>query len=327
MQPPAMVHRICSDRILARGKNHQTLRPSDEDVAHHEGVVWTFIQNSQELTENEVDEIIEMPLEDDGGSGEGMQESLARAVDACVRILGLPRPSPEDMGKALASARGYKVPDEKIKENEEKQQKEKKKEKGRDKVRYYALLPEVDLKAIIEERFAEAGKDEIPAEVKELWEKMLEDERITQIPHVTLVHSNNIDDPSEEALWDACRALSSLPHSPSPLFTFRLKHLVCDGRLMALTVEDLKPYAPTNPDDSSLDDEEGLEAATNFVQKELSEVVKKRLHVTIGTRGESVKPYEARAVVESWREGKSKEVRVLELGDVVVRGRVKGLMG
>ncbi|KAL5476920.1 TRL1 [Sanghuangporus weigelae] len=331
-KPRAMVHRICSDRVLQRGDNHQTLRPSDTDVAHHESVLWMFIQNTQELAaEGEVDEVVEMPLEDDGGDGGGdMEESLARAVDACVRILGCRRPSGEEVGAALARARGYKVSEE-----EKRSVESNKKEKER-KMRYYALLPEVDLKTVIEERFREAdsssdsgakgeegkneGREEIPKEMKDLWSKLTTDKRITSLPHITLAHSNNLADPSERALWESCRALSSRAHSPSPLFTFRLRHLISDGRVMCISVEDLSPFVDAGEDTS--------EEALRFVQGELREDVKRHLHVTVGTREESVKPFEARGVVERWREGKAgNEIKVVELRDVVVRGRVKGLMG
>ncbi|KAL5521724.1 TRL1 [Sanghuangporus sanghuang] len=327
-KPRAMVHRICSDRVLQRGDNHQTLRPSEADVAHHESVIWMFIQNTQELAESEVDEVVEMPLEDDGGDGKGMEESLARAVDACVRILGCRRPSGEEVGAALARARGYKVSEA------EKRSVESKKEKER-KVRYYALLPEVDLRAVIEERFREADSDsgakegekkqgeeegEVPKEMKDLWSKLTADNRIAPIPHITLAHSNNLTDPCERALWESCRALSSLPHSPNPLFTFRLRHLISDGRVMCISVEDLRPQVDPGEDTSA--------EALRFVRGELREDVKRRLHVTVGTREEGVKPFEARGVVERWREGRAgKEVKVIELRDVVVRGRVKGLMG
>ncbi|KAL5498563.1 TRL1 [Sanghuangporus vaninii] len=324
-KPRAMVHRICSDRVLRRGDNHQTLRPSETDVAHYESVLWMFIQSTQELAESEVDEVVEMPLEDDGADGKCMEEGLARAVDACVRYLGCRRPSGEEVGAALARARGYKVPEAEKRSVEDKKEKERK-------VRYYALLPEVDLRAVIEERFREAdsgakggekkeeGKEEeIPKEMKDLWSKLIADNRITALPHITLAHSNNLAEPSERALWECCRALCALPHSPNPLFALRLRHLISDGRVMCVSVEDLRPQVDPGADTS--------EEALRFVRGELREDVKRRLHVTVGTREESVKPYEARGVVERWREGKAgEEVKVVELRDVVVKGLVKGLM-
>ena len=117
--PLATIHRICGDRVAARGENHQTLR-ADTTAKSHEDVIWLFLEKAEELLENEVDESVEMDVE------ESLEDALARAVDACVRILGVPRPSAEQMGQALAAARAYSPK----KRGGNSEDKEKKKKKG-----------------------------------------------------------------------------------------------------------------------------------------------------------------------------------------------------
>ncbi len=98
-QPHAKTHRICADRILARGTNHQTLH-GDEKGKAHESVLWQFLRTTEPLADGEADTVIEMDVQDD------LEHALLRAVDAVVRVLGLPRPDAERVGAALARARG-----------------------------------------------------------------------------------------------------------------------------------------------------------------------------------------------------------------------------
>ncbi|KAI9458131.1 tRNA ligase kinase domain-containing protein [Lactarius psammicola] len=98
-RPHAETHRICASRILARGTNHQTLRADGKGKAH-EGVLWQFLHTTEPLADDEADIVIEMDVRED------FEHALARAVDAVVRVLGLPRPDAEHVGAALARARG-----------------------------------------------------------------------------------------------------------------------------------------------------------------------------------------------------------------------------
>ena len=100
-QPHAEIHRICADRILARGMNHQTLH-SDGQGRAHEGILWQFLRTAEPLTDGEADTVIEMNVNDDP------EKALSRVVDVLVRILALPSPDAERIGAALASARSYR---------------------------------------------------------------------------------------------------------------------------------------------------------------------------------------------------------------------------
>ncbi|KAF8588174.1 hypothetical protein K439DRAFT_1613751 [Ramaria rubella] len=307
-QPPAIVHRICGDRVQARGENHQTLR-ADEQKSH-EDVIWMFIQTTEGLGEGEVDEIIEMDLAED------LEDGLARAVDGLVRVLGLERPSDEQIGKALTLARTYSPKTAKQHPGKKVTEAGKTKSDGalekqrapRKSPRYFGLLPELDLDTIVNSRVAELDDSHV---AKKMWKDIKDKKRIAARPHVTLVHSNSL--PQEQELWDRCQALHLAASSPS--FTFQLSHIVCNERVMALTIDELK----VSPEGDKAD----IEAGAEFVAK-LSQEVRRRLHITVGTRNGSINPYEAMAMVEGWRKGA--KTTAIDLQDVQSRGRVKGLM-
>ncbi|GBE89261.1 RNA ligase-domain-containing protein [Sparassis latifolia] len=293
-QPPSTIHRICGDRVLARGANHQTLR-GDALTKSHEDVIWQFLRQAEELQDSEVDVSVEMDLE------ETLEEAIKRAVDACVRILGVPMPDQEKLGEALAVARGY-APKTKRPESEQ--------EKKKKTPRYYGILAEVDLEDVLRKKLAEQG---IPTKAQEFWDRLVTDKRVAQRPHVTIVHSNSL--PVETPLWERCGELDVMA-SP-PLFSFRLGHLVWNDRVMAATVVDMAVCQ-----DEQGTDQKGLD----FVQH-LPADLKKVLHITVGTGTSSILPVEARGLVEMWRQGEhSAEIGAVELKDVWVNGRVKGLM-
>ena len=94
-----MIHRIMSDRIIARGVNHQGL-VGDVETRSHEDVLWMFLNQGEELEEDEVDEIVEMAVED------SLEEQLEKAIEGCVQVLGMERPSKEEV-EALEAVREY----------------------------------------------------------------------------------------------------------------------------------------------------------------------------------------------------------------------------
>ena len=60
-----------------------------------------FINTSQELTPREVDNIVEMEL------GESLEESVKRAVEGCVAVMGLEMPSDGKIQEGLNAVKGY----------------------------------------------------------------------------------------------------------------------------------------------------------------------------------------------------------------------------
>ena len=87
---------------------------------------------------------------------------------------------------------------------------------------------------------------------------------------------------------------------------------------MALAIDDLAAAVDPGEDTS--------EEALSFVEK-MGDRLKTQLHVTIGTRSKDVNPFEARALVESWRNGQNPTPGgAISLKDASSRGRIKGLM-
>ena len=88
-----------SDRIIARGENHPAL-VRDTLTRSHEDVLRMFLNQVEELEEDEVDEIVEM------GVGDLLEELLEKAIEGCVQVLGMERPSKEEV-EALEAVGEY----------------------------------------------------------------------------------------------------------------------------------------------------------------------------------------------------------------------------
>jgi tRNA ligase len=297
-RPQATIHRICGDRVFARGDNHQTLR-ADTLAKTHEDVIWQFIHTSEELADNEVDASIEMDIDDT------LEQAVDRAVAACVRILGVRQPSAEEIDEAVRMARDY-VPQTK------KPREEKKKKDERPTPRYFGLLPEVNLIDVIGKQMEEAS--DVPENGKAFWNALVAGHRTAVRPHITVVHNKSL--PGAIELWERCSQLHRMALPPS--FTFTLGHLVWNKRVMAITVDDFE--LDGSPDNHSSAGQEGSE----FVSK-LSEEVRNSLHITVGTSDADVPPFEAKALVEAWRFGKRSGIGSLELDGLTAHGRMKGL--
>ena len=291
-RPHAEILRICSDRIVTRGANHQTLHGDATDKLH-EDVVWMFLKNTQPLDNNEADATVEMDI------GEDLEHSFARAMDGIVRVLGLPRPGAERVGAALAKVRGYKPAQTGNAKKPE--------TKARAAPRYFGLLVEIDFAEVLEAHFS---RREGGGALGDFWDVLKRNQRIAHKPHVTIVHNKQL--PEMLALWQRCVALSSLP--APPLFRVRLGHVVADERVMAVTVEELRVVDP---------EEDGGQEGSSFVSM-LDPELRERLHITVGTRDASVPPFEAVALVESLKKGE-KGLDSVRLDDVYVNGRIKGL--
>lgn len=252
-----------------------------------------FISQMEELEDGEVDEVIEMGVEDT------LETSVNKAIDGCVRLLDVPRPSQDAIEEALRTAQGYE-PKTKAAAGGGKKKKD-------TSPRYFGLLPEVNLKDVIGPSLSAAGDIHF-------WESLVSRDRVTSRPHVTITHRNSL--PAENELWERCMNLHRMA-SP-PIFKFKLGHVVWNERVMALTVEQMEPE--TSRDDSG-------QEAQQFTSL-LPADIKNRLHVTVGTKDGSIPAVEAKDLVEEWRKGVNMDgVRSIELKDVSATGRVKGLFG
>lgn len=310
-KPPATIHRICGDRVQDRGENHQTLRAEPRSKSHEE-VIWMFIHTSEELSPSEVDNVIDMELEED------LEAAVRRAAKGCAQILGIPEPSEAQFADALAAVQTYvpatrkpdppKLKDKKKLAVQEAQVKAKAANKA---LRYFGLLPEVDIAAVLDARLSEP---DAPALLLKFWEDLKKDQRYVVRPHVTIVHRNSRE--TEEALWQHCLKLSAL--AKPPVFKARLGRVLFNNRVMAVTVEDLALDTPAGG---------GGQEGEVFVSM-LAHEVRERLHITVGTKTEAIKPVEAKAMVEAFRAtGEDETILELNLDHIEVRGRVKPLNG
>ncbi|KAJ3545835.1 hypothetical protein NM688_g5583 [Phlebia brevispora] len=99
-----------------------------------------------------------------------------------------------------------------------------------------------------------------------------------------------------------------------PLFSCKLGHVVWDDRVMAVTVSDLSVSS-----DEEDPDAKGVEFAV-----QLPDEIREKMHVTVGTKTDDIRPVEARDLVARWKQG-DEGIASCELQDVWVKGRIKGL--
>jgi tRNA ligase len=257
-----------------------------------------FLRDTEPLKANEADATIEMDI------GEDLEHSLARAIDGIVRELALPRPPVERVGTALAKVRGYTPAHTSSPKRQE--------TKAKSAPRYFGLIAEIDLVETLEAHISRREEGEDGRPLREFWDALKKNERITRRPHVTIVHSKEV--PDKLTLWECCSALYALP--TPPLFRARLGHVVANKCAMAVTVEELRVDDP--------EEDEGQEGST-FLSM-LDPELRGRLHITVGTRDTSVLPFEAAALVESFKKGE-KGLDNVRLEDVYMKGRIKGLYG
>jgi tRNA ligase len=242
----------------------------------HEEVIWMFINTTQELTPSDVDNVVELEPEElieDSTVDERFQEGW-------------------DIVRGYAPA--VKKPDDP-------------KDKKKLDVRYYGLLPEVDLEKLLDRALAnETNKD--------FWTQLKTQHRVTKRPHVTIVHKVAID--TEGDLWNRCIALHEMSKAIPPLFKGTLTNVLWDGRVMAITVEDFDVEAEGSSSGSK---------GRGFVSN-LSDDTRSRLHITVGTKNERIKPVEAKTMVQQWRRGEEgdNKIKSVKLVDQIVYGRIKG---
>ena len=307
-QPASTVFNICADRVRARGANHQTLRADPNapppgakpspSAGVYQDVIWKFIRESEELLPCEVDGVIEMPI------GEPLDDAVRRAVAGVVKELGLPMPSEDKIKAGIAQVMAYKV-GEKDKKPDAVVSGPKKSGRGKETVRYFGFLPEMDIEGVLDPLFASAGGD------AEFWNYLKKGKMVAVKPHVTIVHRKEIAE--SKRLWERCEKW--VDEAPRLEFWLHMTHVVWDGRVMALVVESVTPASPED------------EVAQKFVS-DLSEEERGRFHVTVGTRDAAVSPVEAKTLVKGWRAGEeNKELKSLSLGPkgVTIKARISGL--
>ncbi|KAN0059649.1 tRNA ligase [Thecaphora frezii] len=242
--PLNTLHRICSDRIVARGDKHQTLRADTAGAAgtrEHETVLWKFLEQlqpygsalggegSEGFGDAKFDETIWLSVD------EGLEASLRTVIDGLCPMLGIEKPSDQRIQAALAKALEYrpaikkenkavkKAKDDDVAATataiatatagaQQQQQQEGKSGAAGAKVRYYGIAVELDLVSVLSKVFEGAVPDDaVRWSGKQFFERLRNDKRITPRPHITLVHSASVAKETEAQSQAKAQAQSALP--------------------------------------------------------------------------------------------------------------------
>lgn len=304
--PRDKLHELCAARIVARGQNHQTLRAGEG----HEQAIWSFFGQHEKFDPavNKEDGAFDETVEVDPAWTK--REALEHVVDRLVPIFGLKRPTPEELEEAISFADAYRPQVFKELTLEAKAKAEERK-----KPRYYGVLVEQDLKALLAPLFPESA-----SALPEPYATLLAKDRINKSPHVTLVHEMELKSPDEafraarQATWDQYVQLvrdAKTHGSDSLVVELALgPRIVWDDRVMSIEVSGMRSEAGT--------------------EMGLGTLVGRSLHVTVGTREEDVRPIEGKLVLEAVEKGETTTreggiIHVREMEVVQCRGRLTGL--
>lgn len=254
-------------------------------------MIGQFFGSFEEVEAEEVDDIVDMDYTDT------LEQSVVRAISGVSPILELSTPDAGKISAACASAKEYKV-----------NQPGKKKSAPKP-PRYFALIPQMDLEKLVGDKMS-GGK--APESGSQLWSHLVAEKRLTKHPHVTLMHMKEKHD--SEKLWECCWSLQKSAGEIEPSFSVTFDHIVWNSDMMALSVSEIEMHGE-------------FEKHRNIGQsviEHISDIVARRLHLTIGTRDDSINPFQAAAMVAEWRSGSKSDVQSLPLDNCVVEGKFAG---
>lgn len=296
--PLNLVHHLCSDRLVERGDNHQSLRV---DLGkEHELVLWQFLQTRQpfgqssgaaeEATEGG-DEAFESVISLDIRSD--LEASVQTSATELANILGLPIPSSQQVRQALERARQYRVS----------VRKEVKSVAAA--IRYYGLSVEIDLTSTLQSILVHEP------EAREAFARLINAKRVVSRPHVTLVHGSDLKSEANEVASEAQKKwdfYSSLCQQSQVAVTMEMKIdcLAWNDRAMSLGI-------------SHVVSEQYGDAMWALQGKEW------RPHITIGTFSEDIRPYEGKRVLCDADSGASTVSSIRFNRPLSVQGRLRGL--
>lgn len=289
--PGNVLQRICSDRILVRGENHQSLR-ADEESKVHELILQRFVNQYQPFdqalngdSDGAYDEVVHINPE------LSKLEMLHAIIDSLVPLLALKRPSNEDIANALEKAEAYKP--------------SLRKDQLEDtyKIRYYGIALEIDLRCFLQP-FCD-NQTHLLAE-------LIKRDRVEKKPHITIVHEKEVTNtelPETEQqvfkqLWKNCQLLALKNQDVNVVLGPRL---MWDRRVMCLEMSNLEP-------------------ADRFGDANRM----KAFHVTIGTASADINGVEGKWLMEAVQKGETQskaggDIAVLDIGTHSAQGRVRGL--
>lgn len=323
--PQNEIHRICSDRIVGRGENHQSLRPLE--TGEHEIILMRFFSQTEPFdmafnasSDAHFHNSIEMDISWEFKTAlEYIIEQLIEIGDI-HGVVGKPRPTAEQIDEAILVTQGYKpsIIKEMNLQGLDPSAKNGGKSKG---ARYYGIAVEVDLPSLLEKYFKEHDVDENIS----FFKKLKDTNRIEKRPHVTLIHEKELEMPEDGSrtieevdfckdLWEKCRVASSKWGTETVEVTLTLGPvLVWDERAMSIQVS-------------------RVEYVGNNVKKEdlPSDQRKESYHITVGTLNQEVRPIEGKSLLESALKGEEtsragKKMTTIQMDSIEVKGRIRGL--
>jgi tRNA ligase len=297
-----------------RGENHQTLRP--DTAMEHERILWQFINAYDELSESEVDDIIEMNIT------EGVEGAIRRAIDGICSLLRIDVPSDEAVDEAINLAKSHR-----ISEDHKKPMAAQSASSKASSPRYYGLVPTqrlgdkpsdspLSLRDLMDDLLAANGLAPTDATaLVSMWNKMKEENRIVTNPHLTIVHQKSLEaDDQLSHLWSLCVDLSRTP----AVYRLRLNQVVYNQRILALAMEP----GSLSPLDKTVGNVSSQLAASMPIS------ILRQLHITVATIDDGVKQIEAGDLVSRTRNGELKEdegVVELKEGPLEVQAVLRGL--
>ncbi|KAK0539930.1 tRNA ligase [Tilletia horrida] len=206
------VHRICSQRIMQRGDNHQSLRVEGSSSTAsstsnnkraklpHELILWNFLEELQpfgsslggEGDEGQADEVfdatIRLEVEYD------QERALRVAISQLAPLLDLTQPSEEQIRNGLAAARGYKVAVRKEMNLSGARGGGGGKAKAKTRQpRYYALRVDASPLDVVPALIAQCPDPALRADAQRVFDQLRAAGRLVAHPHITLVHSKSVE--------------------------------------------------------------------------------------------------------------------------------------
>ncbi|KAG8695910.1 hypothetical protein FRC08_007472 [Ceratobasidium sp. 394] len=229
---------------------------------------------------------------------ETLEQAVRRAIVGLCPILDLDMPGEKEIAEACDIARAYKVKSTGKKAPPPKPP------------RYYAFVPNIDLENLLGEKMQ---GNSVPESGRTFWAELVEGHRLPDSPHVTIVHTKEKNE--AEKLWEQCTTLRKAVSESNPLLRATFDHVVWNGNVMALAVSKLEVSAEVDRDCRGL-----VSALVNGIPEDVA----RRLHLTVGTREDSINPFEAAEMVDAWRKGEDNGTQSVSLDACVVEGKILG---
>ena len=357
------IRKATQSRVLTRGDNHQTIQAGSKSADEIKGIMEGFLHRFEPVDTNKPpddDFDLVINLDVTATSRENLETVVHNLHDQYPKLFTMP--TDVEMDDALNSALNDYQPDIKHdlsskpnganrKENNHqthkaaaklaRQQREPlsaqfgdppatspahpSKQPSKSKpLEYFCIsLPTARITAILDAVFSES------AETSKFYNQLKEDRRVQNTFHVTLLHRANSKEHKE--YWDK---LSAMWHAKNREQPTQNGHKADDRE--AVEAGDLGSSRVQL--ERVVWDERVMCVVARLVDagKDGFETVNEMAHVTVGTAAEGIKPKESNELLKRWiaggvggeeeeRQGKVWEVKIK--GNVVVEGRVRGVLG